>query len=357
MELQEDKLLWRVVRIINDDPNGKSAFLVQLHHTIGDGISMVSIMQKMFTKENGDEFQLEIAEKMRSSDRSSSSLANKLGFIFKIFGSLIEILGLGVSKYDTDNAFFPNHNASLTVTGKRHSMEFPAIKLEFIKEIKNRAKVTVNDVLMSITSGMMRRYMIAKNDTKNIQSLTQKTNMQMRALLPVAFPRPKKDLQNPAKAMRNMWSFVSAPFTVNDPTPKERVANCAKITKSLKKSPTAFIQLFLQNNVVSRLPQFLQRQIPFDIFSRHSIVFSNVPGPGEKIALCGEPILGMYIMFPNLIPQVILISYAGGIFFDLCADPAFVDEKVLTKAYVEEALAMAEAYGMTATEDDLLYKF
>ena len=86
-------------------------------------------------------------------------------------------------------------------------------------------------------------------------------------------------------------------------------------------------------------------------------MFSNVPGPGEKIALCGEPILGMYIMFPNLIPQVILISYAGGIFFDLCADPAFVDEEVLTKAYVEEALAMAEAYGMTATEEDLLYKF
>lgn len=360
MDLQEDKLLWRVTCIINDDPQGgKSAFLVQLHHTIGDGIAMVSIMQKMFTKENGDEFHLEIAEKMRSSDRSSSSssIVSKLGFVFKIFSSLVEILGLGVSKYDTDNAFFPHHNARLSVTGKRHSMEFPAIKLEVIKEIKNRAKVTVNDVLMSITSGMMRRYMVAKDDRKNIQSLTQKTNMQMRALLPVAFPRPKKDLQNSAKALRNMWSFVSAPLTINETTPQERVTACAKITKALKKAPTAFIQLFLQNHVVSRLPQFLQRQIPFDIFSRHSIVFSNVPGPNERIALCGEPILGMYIMFPNLIPQVILMSYAGGIFFDLCADPADVDEKVLARAFIEETLDMGKAYGMTISEDDLLYKF
>ncbi len=113
----------------------------------------------------------------------------------------------------------------------------------------------------------------------------------------------------------------------------------------------------MQNHIVSRLPQFLQRQIPFDIFSRHSIVFSNVPGPGDKISLCGEPILGMYIMFPNLIPQVILISYAGGIFFDLCADPADVDEKALARAFIEETLAVAEDYGITATEEDLLYKF
>ncbi len=357
MELEEDKLIWRVTCIMNDDPDGKSAFVVQLHHTIGDGIAMVSIMQKIFTKANGEEFHLEIAEKMRSSDRTSTSLLAKLGFVFKVFSSVFEILGLGVSKYDTDNAFFPHHNSKLAVTGKRHSMEFPAIKLEFIKEIKNRAKVTVNDVLMSITSGMMRRYMIVKNDSKNIQSLNQRTKMQMRALLPVAFPRPKKDLQNGAKALRNMWSFVSAPLTINEITPKERVTACAQITKALKKSPTAFIQLFMQNHIVSRLPQFLQRQIPFDIFSRHSIVFSNVPGPGDKISLCGEPILGMYIMFPNLIPQVILISYAGGIFFDLCADPADVDEKALARAFIEETLAVAEDYGITATEEDLLYKF
>ncbi len=42
-----------------------------------------------------------------------------------------------------------------------------------------------------------------------------------------------------------------------------------------------------------------------DLFSRHSIVFSNLPGPAEEMYLCGEKLLGMQAVFPNLLAQVI----------------------------------------------------
>ena len=40
------------------------------------------------------------------------------------------------------------------------------------------------------------------------------------------------------------------------------------------------------------LPQFIQRKTAFDIFSRHSMVFSNVQGPPTAVTICGERILG-----------------------------------------------------------------
>ena len=37
---------------------------------------------------------------------------------------------------------------------------------------------------------------------------------------------------------------------------------------------------------------------------RHSLVFSNVPGPPAPFAVGGEPVLGLLPLYPNLITQV-----------------------------------------------------
>jgi len=39
-------------------------------------------------------------------------------------------------------------------------------------------------------------------------------------------------------------------------------------------------------------------------FALTAQVFSNLPGPTERLVFCGEVVTGMQIMFPNLIPQV-----------------------------------------------------
>ena len=51
-------------------------------------------------------------------------------------------------------------------------------------------------------------------------------------------------------------------------------------------------------------PDFLVKKTAHDVFSRHTMVFSNLPGPTEDLVFCGETVTGMQIIFPNLIPQV-----------------------------------------------------
>jgi hypothetical protein len=41
----------------------------------------------------------------------------------------------------------------------------------------------------------------------------------------------------------------------------------------LKQSPLAYIQLWMQNNVLCGLPDSMQQQMAMDVFSRHSLVW------------------------------------------------------------------------------------
>lgn len=341
-----DRPLWRAIRLVNNG-TGRSSVLFRLHHVIGDGIALVGVMSALFDKENGDPFTLDIPQQMGGSKKAGFSLSTVWTFIT----SLVSVLTVASSRHDTDIAFVPDHSESYYLGEKkshavRKTMYFPVLRLDFIKELKNKGNVTINDVLMAATSGMLRKYSHLKKDGK-VVNLSDKTNLQVRALLPVAFPRPKKDQLNKTKAMRNLFSMISVPLTVNETTPKERLLACAKITTALKSSPSAIIQLFVQNYLIAYAPQFIQQKIAFDAFSRHSIVFSNVPGPSEAISLCGEKISGVNVVFPNLLPQIIIISYNGGIHFTLSADPAEVDDSVLPGLLMEELKSMAQELGVS----------
>lgn len=138
----------------------------------------------------------------------------------------------------------------------------------------------------------------------------------------------------------------------------QKLQDCAKITTELKKSPAALLQLWIQNTIISRMPEFLQRQIAFDVFSRHTMVFSNVPGPSESVLFRGEKLLGMHVIFPNILPQVIIISYANNVFFTMTIDDEqFPDSaEMLPKFYLEELEEMAKGYGIVCTSNEMLSK-
>lgn len=52
----------------------------------------------------------------------------------------------------------------------------------------------------------------------------------------------------------------------------DRLSQCAASLRKIKQSPLAYVQLWVQNNLVSLLPEATQRQLALDIFSRHTMV-------------------------------------------------------------------------------------
>jgi hypothetical protein len=341
---------WAIHLIHNS--SGVCAIVVRIHHVIGDGLSLVSTMSRMFDEFRGGDN--DSSPSRIEEAPSKSRISSDTGVLQKTLagiGGFFHILGLAASAYDSDVKFSSPDKPHLKMTPHRTTVLFPALHLEFIKSIKNAAGTTVNDVMMAITSGAIRRYCQGVNDQQGLSK-----SVLMRALIPVGIPRPAAQATDPTYALRNYWAFVSCPLPVGVESTRGRLLASQEAMNYVKLSSMAAIQMWMQTHVLPRLPQFLRRKTAYDIFSRHSMVFSNVPGPSQPIHFCGEKVLGLQVVFPNILPQTLIVSYAGEVFMNMVLDTSLVKgaETLLPKYYVEEAMALAKEYNLSTKESEIL---
>ena len=347
--------LWSFVRIENAAAGELHAVIVRVHHVIGDGISLVETMSKLFKLEDGKDFKLDLS--IGGGAKGSRSLNLKTAA--SLAKAFVEVLTLATSPFDSNLPFshtYPKDRSELKMSSKRKTVYFPTFKIDFIKSIKNKATeslgqgVTINDVIFSATAGAILRY------SERVEASSAAKRSHLRALMPVAFPR--KDLESPHYALRNKWAFVSAELPMNPKGPVDRLIDATKMSNSLKSKPNAGVQMWVQSNLLPLLPRFLARKTAQDIFSRHSIVFSNVRGPETSLQMCGESLVGLQVIFPNILPQTLAISYGGGLFYNMSIDAeamAGADE-LLPKLFYEELLALADKFGVSSAKEDVLYK-
>ena len=57
-----------------------------------------------------------------------------------------------------------------------------------------------------------------------------------------------------------------------------------------------------------------------DLFTRHSMTFSNVPGPQKQLSIVGKDIKSVRFYLNHLIPTVCILSYNGGMTVSLVID-------------------------------------
>ena len=80
---------------------------------------------------------------------------------------------------------------------------------------------------------------------------------------------------------------------------------------------------------------------------RYTIVASNVPGPVAPVYVCGQKVLGLQVFYPNLITQMICVSYNNKMHINFCVDPdVVVGHKTLPTLYIDELRALALHYGV-----------
>lgn len=343
------KPLWKF-HVIENKGKGLSAVFCQVHHVIGDGLSLVVAMKKVFDDESGNPMSFDLSSaKTKSALSKASKKYMSLSFVGTLLKSIHKVLTLGMSKFDSDISFNSPNKSSISMSiADNKIVFFPTLRLDFVKKLKNSAGGTVNDVMLSLTTGAIRRYCESRGDTLP-------TDLQVRALMPFAFPRSDNEMNDPVRSMRNKWSFLSAQLPVCALTPTDRLEQCHTVMEGLKNSVDAFVQLWMQENVLRYAPEFIIHKTAYDSFARHSLVFSNVPGPQKTAYFAGEPIVGLQAMFPNIINQVLIISYNGAIFMNMAVDGSIVkDVPALQKAFMEEAVELARSYNLPHDDKDML---
>ena len=62
------------------------------------------------------------------------------------------------------------------------------------------------------------------------------------------------------------------------------------------------------------MPYFVSRDQTLQLFSRHSMVLSNVPGPSELVSFANHEVKSVQMIHMNLMPQLACLPYRGTIF-------------------------------------------
>ena len=151
-------------------------------------------------------------------------------------------------------------------------------------------------------------------------------------------------------------AFVSAPLPVGVAiSARDRLSACNAASVQLKKSPAAFVQLWLQNAFMPYLPNFFNHKTALDVFSRHSLILSNVPGPSKPVMYGKHKLLSLQFFFPNMLPQYNVISYNGAVFASMGIDKSIIKHpKLLVKFFQDEFEELAQSYGISVDAENML---
>lgn len=281
--------------------------------------------------------------------------------LWSIVKATVQVLTLGSSRFDDDTVFSKCNQANMVYNGHRGFILFPTVPLDFVKAIKCAAGVSVNDVLMTAVSQAIYDYCVHQNDPKFVHgdgdettnsstttTTTTTRKIQCRALIPVGFPRCADELSNPTTALRNQWSMASCDLAVGCTNVVERLHQVHAHTTALKTTPVAYMQLLIQNYIAKWLPTWLGRQAVLDVFCRHSLVLTNVPGPRQPCCLAGHAVEAVQLFFENILTQVSVLSYAGQItgnmVYDTAAMPTGIAEGSFAASYVRALVHLAQHY-------------
>ena len=203
------------------------------------------------------------------------------------------------------------------------------------KRIKDALGGTVNDVVLAVVSGALRRWLHARG--------TRTEGLQLRAQVPVSI-RAKDEHGK----LGNQIAAVRAPLPVYIEDPVKRLEACREAMEGVKHSKQA-----LGAEVISRFndfapPTLLAQSARVNFSTRlFNTVVTNVPGPQMPLYVLGRELQDVFpvgFLPPNQALFTAIMSYNGSINFGLLADyDAIADVGVIAEGIEASIAELAKA--------------
>lgn len=204
------------------------------------------------------------------------------------------------------------------------------LSLAEVKSVGRTLKGTVNDVLMAVVAGALRRYLIDNNQPVD--------GINFRALVPVNL-RP---LDAPLE-LGNRFGLIFPTLPVGAADVHERFIETRRQMSEIKNSPEAVVAYGVLN-ALGMTPLDIE-SIFLDFFaSKTTAVLTNVPGPQIPLYLAGSPLREIMAWVPQsggLGMGISILSYNGSVMIGVSTDAALVPhpERIIDNVYIEfEAL-------------------
>ena len=215
------------------------------------------------------------------------------------------------------------------------------VPLAEIKTIGRRLGGTVNDVLLTVLAGALRRYQQVRQDDLP-------ADVVLRALMPVN--------RRPAGAEAELGNRITAvflPLPVDIADPTERLAELKRRMDGLKGSlQPAMVLAALE--MVSQAPSAVLTLALSYLTSKATVLVTNVKGPQERLYLAGAPLEEIMFWIPRyggIGVGISIVSYAGQVRLGVLSDRDIVSdpENLIAGFHDEFDLLLAQALATKQT--------
>lgn len=214
----------------------------------------------------------------------------------------------------------PRVSVNAAVTSRRR-VAYAAVSLGAVKQLKDRACVTVNDVVLALATAALRAYLLAGDELPDTPLV---------AVVPVSV-KPDEGTMHGA----NKVSAMFVPLPTDEPEPMRRLALLHSSTKGAKEEHKALGAHTLQNWVEHASPNVFalaaRVYTRMRLAERHrpiaNLVVSNVPGPDFPLYLGGAELRACFPLGPvvdGMGLNITIMSYRGVLYwgFVSCARAA-----------------------------------
>jgi diacylglycerol O-acyltransferase len=202
--------------------------------------------------------------------------------------------------------------------GTRRAVAFTALPLDDVRRVGHAqpGHVTVNDVVLSLVAGGLRRWMQGHGATAD----------HLRVQVPVSLH--DRHAHPDALANRDSYICLGLPLATSDPIVRLRAINAATAERKRDHDAETLDAFFgALRHAAPPLARFAARVTSGP--RTFALSVSNVPGPAEERWVAGARIARMTSLAEigdHHALRVSAVSYAGTLAFGLCADPTAIDD-------------------------------
>jgi diacylglycerol O-acyltransferase / wax synthase len=339
--LDRSRPLWHA-SVLQGYRGDGSAVHVRIHHSIGDGLAMMQLLLTLV-----DEYE---PGAVVLSDRSWTDVAgNVLGAGTGLVArgahlalhptEVIEVAREGIEMVTWAGRLLAPQLVERSVLQghpdgtKLMAWDPDGFPLEEVKRVARASGATINDVVMTVMSGGLHRYLADR------EALVDDIAM----MIPVNLRRPGEPLP---RRLGNRIGLLPIRLPVREPDPIVRLELLKARMQELKDSPAPIVSRMLIVATTMFTPM-VERGIHRLNQLRSTGVLTNVPGPREPLHIGGSRMLGTVGwggMTAHLNLSAAFVSLNGRIFPGIVTDAAITPdpEEILEHIHEEYALVMEE---------------
>ena len=318
--LDRQRPLWEL-HLIEGLDNNRFAVYSKLHHALMDGVSGMRLLQNSLSPDPDDSAvpAFWTRRPSRSSRKRSNPLVTVPKATLQAFAEMAQLtprmLRIAEQALRSQAATLPGQAPrtmlNVKITGSRRYAA-QSYSMEQMRLVAKGAGVTLNDVLLAMSAGSLRQYLLDEGALPDTPLV---------AMTPVSLRRETEGDEPSGNAV----GAILASLATNEADPVKRLAKIAESTRRAKEVLAGLSQLqvtalsagvMVPMAVNSIAGLYRWGTLPFNV------VISNVPGPKDSLYLNGARLSGLY---PLSIPtngqamNITATSYAGDMGIGLTA--------------------------------------